>query len=359
VTPRQGSAEGPGMNVFARQAPADPEAAIAALPVVDVAALRRDDGDGLESIARQIRHACRSVGFFYISNHGIAQSLIDDAFEQNRRFHALPLARKQAVAINQNNVGYLGMNASIQRHSTVHAATRPNQNESFFVGHDRPADHPQVLRGTPICGQNQWPADLPGFRDTVMRYFGALHDLAQRMIPAFSLALGMPADYLGAWFGAENHVQLRFLHYPPTDMQGDDFGTGPHTDNSFVTILARSEVPGLAIKLPSGEWLAPPLLTGTLLVNIGNIARRIANDHFLSTPHGVIVEGEHDRYSIAYFHSPDPYSTLEVAPSCTGEADPPRYPPALYADLILEFWRANYAHQRGHAGAPMPNRMMQ
>jgi hypothetical protein len=31
--------------------------------------------------------------------------------------------------------------------------------------------------------------------------------------------------------------------------------------------------------------------------------------------------------------------------------DPPRYPPALYRDLVLDFYRANYFHQKGHRSA--------
>jgi hypothetical protein len=31
------------------------------------------------------------------------------------------------------------------------------------------------------------------------------------------------------------------------------------------------------------------------------------------------------------------------------DSDPPRYPPALYRDLVLEFYRKNYFHQKGHA----------
>ena len=282
--------------------------------------------------------------------------MVEEAFAQNRRFHALPLERKQDVRINENNMGYLAMNASIQRHSTVHRATRPNQNESFFCGHDRGPDHPDVVAGRPICGQNLWPRDLPGFREGVMAYFHAVHGLAQSMLPAFALALGMPRDYFASTFSAENQVQLRLLHYPPTDLGDNDFGTGPHTDNSFLTILARMDVPGLAIQLPSGHWAEPPLIPDTFLVNIGNIMRRISNDRFLSTRHGVIVEGDRDRYSIAYFHSPDPYSTIRVAPSCIDAANPARYDPVLFADLILEFWRANYAHQQGHESATVVNR---
>ena len=248
------------------------------------------------------------------------------------------------------------MNASTQRHSTVHKATKPNENESFFVIHDRALDHPDVLAGTPLRGRNYWPEELPEFRAQAMCYFNTLNALGQSMLPVFAVALGMPANHFDYLFSEINHATLRMLHYPPSSGQDNAFGQGPHTDNSFLTILARTDVPGLGVRLPTGEWVIPPLLPGTFLVNIGNIMRRMSNDRFLSTPHGVINEGTADRYSLAYFHSPNPYRQIEVLPSCTSADNPPKYESAEYADLVLEFFRANYAHQKGHGSAAMPNR---
>jgi isopenicillin N synthase-like dioxygenase len=107
-------------------------------------------------------------------------------------------------------------------------------------------------------------------------------------------------------------------------------------------------VPGLAVRLPSGEWYAPPVISGTFLINLGNIMRRWSNDRFLSTPHGVINDTQADRYSIAYFHSPNPASVIECLPSCVSASNPAHYPPAIYRDLVLEFYRKNYFHQKGH-----------
>lgn len=239
------------------------------------------------------------------------------------------------------------MNASMQSHSTVHQATRPNQNESYFVTRDRGPDHPDVIAKTHLRGGNYWPENLPGFRQGVMACFNALNALGQKLAPVFSVALGMPADWLDPEFEDENNAKLRMLHYPPTRIEGNDFGTGPHTDNSLMTILARDEVPGLAIRQPSGEWLEPPLIEGTFLVNIGNILRRISNDRFLSTPHGVIVDGEVDRYSMAYFHSQNVHRTICVAPSCIDADHPAKYAPIPYVELIDEYSKANYFHQGG------------
>jgi isopenicillin N synthase-like dioxygenase len=64
----------------------------------------------------------------------------------------------------------------------------------------------------------------------------------------------------------------------------------------------------------------------------------------------VLNESGTDRYSIAFFYSPNVAALIECLPSCTGPDDPPRYPPAVYRDLVLEFYRANYFHQKGYVG---------
>ncbi|HEY1259988.1 MAG TPA: 2-oxoglutarate and iron-dependent oxygenase domain-containing protein [Stellaceae bacterium] len=337
------------MNLFERHAVADVAAAAAQIPVIDYGPYFAGEKGALQKLAGEVRHACEEIGFFYALNHGIEEALIERAFAASRRFHALPIERKLALRLNQNNIGYLPIDASVQGASTVHKATKPNHNESFFVGWDRGPDHPEVIAGVPLRGRNQWPDGEAEMRADMMAYFAALHALCDRMLPPFAVALGMPEDFFAPYFAGEGHANLRFLHYPPQHTTEDNvFGQGPHTDNSFMTALARTEVPGLAVRLPSGEWFPPPLIPDTFLINLGNIMRRWSNDRFLSTPHGVLNDSGTDRYSIAYFHSPNPDRVIECLPSCTGPDNPPRYPPALYRDLVLEFYRANYFHQKGH-----------
>ncbi len=345
------------MHLFKERAVADPEAVAGMIPVIDYGPYFAGEKGALEEIAAEVAQACENVGFFYALNHGVTDELIERAFAASRRFHALPLAQKLALRLNDNNIGYLPINASVQGASSVHKATRPNQNESFFISHDRGPDHPDVIAGKPLRGGNQWPAELSEIRADMMAYFDAIGAMCDRMLPAFAVALGMPADFFTPFFADEAHATLRFLHYPPQDTVEDNlFGQGPHTDNSFMTALARTDVPGLAVRLPSGgpmggEWFAPPIIPGTFLINLGNIMRRWSNDRFLSTPHGVLNELGTDRYSIAYFHSPNPDRIIECLPSCVGMDNPARYPPAVYRDLVLEFYRANYFHQKGHRSA--------
>ena len=141
------------MHLFERHAPADMVAAAAQIPVIDLGPFFAGETGALKTLGAEIRHACETVGFFYIANHGVSQELIDRTFEQSKRFHAQPLDEKLKLKINDYNIGYLAMNASVQGHSTVHKATKPNQNESFFITHEPNAFGNPV----PLRGHNQWP----------------------------------------------------------------------------------------------------------------------------------------------------------------------------------------------------------
>ena len=339
------------MNIFKAAAVKSIDEATRAIPVIDFSPAFDGTRAGLDAVASQVRDACERVGFFYMAGHGVPQAIIDAAFAASREFHALPLEEKMQLKINENNIGYLPVNQSMQRASTVHRNTRPNYNESFFVSHERSANHPDVRAGLPLRGRNQWPEGHEQMRSAMLRYFKALESVGERMLPVLARSLDMPADYFAPFFANEAHINLRFLHYPPQDWSDDEqFGQAPHTDNSFITILAREDVPGLAVQLPSGEWLAPPVIAGTFLVNLGNMMKRWSNDRFLSTPHGVLNESGTDRYSIAFFYSPTPARTIECLPSCTNADNPARYPPAVYGNLILEFFNANYFHRKGYQG---------
>jgi isopenicillin N synthase-like dioxygenase len=340
------------MNIFKARAVRDLAEATRAIPVIDVAPAFRGEPSGVDAVARQVRAACEHTGFFYVAGHGAPQEVVDAAFRASREFHALPLEDKLRLRLNENNIGYLAVNQSMQRHSTVHKATRPNFNESFFISHEREADHPEVVAAKPLRGRNQWPQGHDAMRSTMVRYFKTMEALGERLLPVLARSLEMPADHFGPFFSNEAHINLRFLHYPPQETDDDEqFGQGPHTDNSFITMLAREDVPGLAVRLPSGDWLQPPVIPGTFLVNLGNVMKRWSNDRFHSTPHGVVNDSGTDRYSIAFFYSPNPDSTIECLPTCVGPDNPPRYAPAVYRDMVLEFYSANYFHQKGYQGA--------
>jgi isopenicillin N synthase-like dioxygenase len=233
------------MNIFKTMAVKNLEEITRAIPVIDVGPAFRDEPGGLDGVAAEVRRASEQVGFFYIAGHGVPQGIIDAAFAASREFHAMPVAEKQALRINENNIGYLPVNQSMQRASTVHKAVRPNYNESFFISHDRGPERPDVVAGLPLRGMNQWPDGHDAMRTAMVRYFTTMERVGERLLPVLARALELPAGWFAPFFRDEAHINLRFLHYPPQQTDDDEqFGQGPHTDNSFITMLAREDVPG-------------------------------------------------------------------------------------------------------------------
>ena len=84
------------------------------IPVIDVSELASSDIKARTKIAAEIRDACTRVGFFYISNHGISQDLIDRVFKTAENFFDLPFEDKMEVFMGRstNFRGYVPIGAS-------------------------------------------------------------------------------------------------------------------------------------------------------------------------------------------------------------------------------------------------------
>jgi isopenicillin N synthase-like dioxygenase len=89
-----------------------------AIPLIDVAGHLGGDPEASRKAAAQLRWAFENVGFYYLSGHGVPQSLIDRTYEAAVRFHAQPIAKKLALKVNEHNIGYLPISdaASPSRH---------------------------------------------------------------------------------------------------------------------------------------------------------------------------------------------------------------------------------------------------
>jgi len=102
------------MHLFKQHAVKSVADVSALIPVIDYGPYFVGEPGSLEMLARDVRHACENVGFMYALNHGVPQHVIDAGFAASRRFHALPLEEKLKLRLNENNIGYMPMNASIQ-----------------------------------------------------------------------------------------------------------------------------------------------------------------------------------------------------------------------------------------------------
>jgi isopenicillin N synthase-like dioxygenase len=312
------------------------------IPLIDFSPFLTDDPVGKQRVVAEIYRACHRVGFLYLSHHGIPQAAIDEAFEQSRRFFALPLAEKQAIAWSSevSNRGYIGLGRERLNE------TQPGDlKEAFNLGREvSPAE--AVALGKPLV-QNRWPAALSSFRPTLTDFFSTCGAAAAHVFRAFALALGMPEGFIAAQHRAENYT-LRLLHYPPLDCapKPGQIRAGAHSDYGTLTLLFQDDVGGLEVLSTQGEWVSAPAIPGAVLINTGDLTERWSNGIFRSTQHRVglpqAAAPGRDRYSIAFFCEPDADALITCLPTCQGPSNPPKYPPITAGDYLLSRLQATY-----------------
>ncbi|SLM36120.1 2og-fe oxygenase [Lasallia pustulata] len=75
------------------------------IPILDLSLSRNPETK--PAFLDSLRHALLEVGFFYISNTGIDESLIDAVITQAKAFFALPLEKKLEIEM-KNVPSFLG-----------------------------------------------------------------------------------------------------------------------------------------------------------------------------------------------------------------------------------------------------------
>lgn len=297
-------------------------------------------------MADDVRRAYGEVGFAYLEAHGIPADLVAGAFEQSRRFHALSLEDKLSLKVNAEHRGYMPFAESRIVSSSIQKATKPNLSESLMVMHEVEEGDVAYVDDA-LAGPNQWPT-LPGFREAIIAYDKALQGLARRLVGVFETALGADPGALARSFEHPTTF-LRLLRYPPQDPTGpdDEFGSNPHTDYGFITILAQDASGGLQVRGPDGEtWLDVPPRPGAFVLNVGDIGARWSNGTLRSTPHRVLNRTGRDRYSIPYFFDPAAAAVVSPLPACVPPDEAPRFESVVYGDYLLEKLDANHSYRQ-------------
>jgi isopenicillin N synthase-like dioxygenase len=337
------------MSLAIAEAPAESR-----IPVLDIGPYLAGEPGAAAPLARAIARTCEDTGFLVVEGHGISPELPAGVFAVAAEFFARPEAEKLRYKIGELNIGYLPFGGQTVRHSPVNRNTRPNFSESFYISRDRGPDHPDIVAKKRLIGLNRWPAEMPQFRTATMAYYAAMEAMTTRLVPLFATALGLPDAYFAEAF-AEPNCTIRLIHYPPQPDPGDnEFGFAPHTDNNFITFLAQSALPGLEVRTEEGEWIRPPAIPGTFVVNTGAMLARYSNDRFKATPHRVINRNDRSRYAIPFFLGPNHDSLVAPVSTCTGPDNPPRYEPTTYGDFTERLLTLNFAHRRGEEPAPYP-----
>ena len=311
------------------------------LPTIDLLNLS-NDGQDISSAAKSLDQALHQSGFAYIKNHGIDQQIVASAFDSSQKFHQLELSEKNRIAINSAHRGYMGLASSTIVTSSVETATRPNQSESLLILNEVEPEH---FGGTPLSGPNQWPDSPADFKKNIQKFESATKGLCEYLTGILEVALHCPSGQLQQHF-THATTFLRLLHYPPQPVSSDthSFGSAPHTDYGFITIVNQDNTGGLQVQNEKGEWMDVSPKKDHLVVNVGDMGEIWSNGRWQSTRHRVRNTVQKHRYSIVYFYDPNFETQVEpITESSTGKNKQSEN----YGEYLMHRLDANYDYRSG------------
>lgn len=310
------------------------------IPVIDFEPFISGDVVAQQAVSRQIYQACHEIGFMYLKNLGISPSLIEQVFDQTKQFFNLPLeVKNQAAWVSAfSNRGYVGV-----ERERLDQDKPGDLKEAFNVGQQVNLDSSEQEQSSLTL--NKWPGGQDTFRETVLEFYQACAEAAEKVCYAFALALQVPESFFADRHNQQNYT-LRLLHYPPIEQtpKPEQVRAGEHSDYGSFTLLFQDQVGGLEVCTSSGEWIAAPCIPGTVVVNTGDLMQRWTNHVFCSTKHRVRIPTDNikrSRYSLAFFCHPN--NDTEIAClDCQNSNCPPLYQPISAGDYLLSRLQATY-----------------
>ena len=313
-------------------------------PVIDLARFESADPETKRELGAEVDRICRQSGFLAVANHGIGVDVIDTVWNEARAFFDLPYTIKDQSRAPYPGYpyGYLGPGSEALAKSKG-VDSPPDLKESFNGG---PLSVPPGLEDEEALNfcyaPTIWPEDPQGFRPAWEAYYGAVTDLAARIMRVFAVALDLNEHYFDSFIGQPISA-LRALNYPALDAPPPEgqLRAGAHTDYGSLTILLpQPGSRGLEILTPEQRWREVPPVEGAFVINIGDLMARWTNDRWVSTLHRVVNVapengGLERRQSLAFFHQPDWFAEIETLPSCLAPGEEPKYEPVLSGPYLM------------------------
>ncbi|KAI1864959.1 uncharacterized protein JN550_008505 [Neoarthrinium moseri] len=329
------SGDGPVTRTVLRTPPRDAD--LSEVPIIDISPIYSSSVAARQRVAQQLRDACTNTGFFYITNHGVPADALEAAHAASLEFFRQPRAVKERAHASQSRI-YNGYKPpQTQR---INPFESVDVRESFSWKYDPKYDEsvtdmdaiPAKVSQCPTSEEFLWDAtaNLPHFKDAILKYWRSCLKLARALVRSFALSLHLPEDYFDDKF---SHPDATFSvnYYPPLEQpaaaldESVQVSIGSHTDFQLFTMLWQDSTGGLQVLNKQGQWLKAKPIEGTFVVNIADYMQRITNDLYVSTIHRVQNWSGKERISMPFFFGFNLNESCDVLDSCVAPGEKKKY----------------------------------
>ncbi len=267
------------------------------LPTIDFSQFY-GDADDRSKFIRTLTRTLHDHGFFYLTGHGVPQTLIDDVLAASKRFFALSEDEKLSIEMVKSS-NFRGYNrAGYER-------TRGEQDWREQLDINTEGEPVAATADAPwrrLHGPNQWPQALPELKPLLLRYQAEVTRLGIDVLKAIALSLGQAETVFADIYEPSPSQLLKIIRYPGRENTGSAQGVGAHKDGGFVTVLLQDETPGLRIRTEEGLWIEAPPVPGTFVMNTGELLELATNGFVRADVHDVVTPPSGtERYSVAFF----------------------------------------------------------
>lgn len=301
-----------------------------AIPVLD---LSLADNDATKpQFLNDLRHALLEVGFLYISNTGIPDSLIKDVKRLGVEFFQLPDSEKLKCEM-VNAPSFLGYNKLGMEITRFKVDWR--EQIDLSTPHEVRKDGEPLYRN--LLAPNLWPAEdaLPKFKTVYEEYMKLMGEMSMRFTRLCAEAVGLPKNSFDRFFDEAQQHKLKIVKYPDLNELGvaegvESQGVGPHKDSMLTSYLLQvTDHRGLQVQNADGKWIDAVPIDGTFVVAIGQGMEALTQGVCQSTTHRVLSpqRGKGARYSIPFFQGVSYDATFE-------EMDVPDYVKELRREVL-------------------------
>lgn len=234
----------------------------------------------------QFCKSLRETGFAVLRNHPISPDLINQGYEQWRKFFSSE-EKMQYLYQKPSQAGYFPFRTESAKGSAIGDL---KEFYHFYQAGPQPAEAAAI--STSLFNE------LNTMATTLLQW-------VENHLPIdVANNLSMP---LKRMIVDSPNTMLRILHYPPLqgDIEPGAERASAHEDINVLTLLPAATTPGLEVKDVRGNWHAVTCDPGNIVVNVGDTLQEATAQYFKSTTHRVVnpdVSEQHtSRYSMPMF----------------------------------------------------------